>query len=31
MDESRMKDMEWVMSDKQAGSKYQGVSPVERS
>ena len=25
-----MKDMEWIMSDKQAKSKFQVVSPVER-
>ena len=30
MNESRMKDMEWIMNDKQAKSKFQGVSPVER-
>ena len=30
MNGSRMKDMEWLMNDKQAESKFQGVSPVER-
>ena len=30
MNESRMKDLEWIMNDKQAKSKFQGVSPVER-
>ena len=33
MNGSRMKDMEWIMNDKQAGSKFQGVSlavaPIE--
>ena len=29
--DERMKNMEWIMNDKQAGSKFQGVSPVERS
>ena len=29
MNGSRMKDMEWIMNDKQAKSKFQGVSPVE--
>ena len=24
------KDMEWIMNDKQAKSKFQGVSPVEK-
>ena len=31
MNGSRMKDMEWIINDTQAGSKFQGVSPVERS
>ena len=30
MNGSRMKDMEWTMNDKQAKSKFQGVSPVEK-
>ena len=30
MNGSRMKDMECIMNDKQAKSKFQGVSPVER-
>ena len=30
MNGSRMKDMEWLMNDKQAESKFLGVSPVER-
>ena len=29
MNGSRMKDMEWIMNDKHAKSKFQGVSPVE--
>ena len=31
MNGSRMKDIEWIMNDKQAISKFQGVIPVERS
>ena len=31
MNGSRMKDMELIMNDKQARSKFQGVSPVKRS
>ena len=30
MNGSRMKDMEWIMNDKQAKSKFQGVSPVDK-
>ena len=30
MNGSRMKDMEWIMNDKQAKSMFQGVSPVEK-
>ena len=30
MNGSRMKDVECIMNDKQAKSKFQGVSPVER-
>ena len=30
MNGSRMKDMECMMNDKQAESKFQGASPVER-
>ena len=30
MNESRMKDMEWIMNDKQAKLKFQEVSPVKR-
>ena len=30
MNGSRMKDMEWIMNDKQAKSKFQEVSPVEK-
>ena len=27
---SKMKDVKWIMDVKQAGSKFQGVGPVER-
>ena len=29
--DERIEDMEWIMNDKQTRSKFQGVSPVERS
>ena len=29
-DQRQMKDMEWIMNEKQVGSKFQGVSLVER-
>ena len=30
MNGSRMNDIEWILNDKQAKSKFQVVSPVER-